>query len=270
MGYKRLKLSNKISLIQETGVAHFMRCNIWHVKGRDFDLVIDTGMGLDPLKQWIMQDTDRPLKALVTHCHFDHAGCLHEFDVRMGHRAESDILASPTNNAVVYAGAWTRIAIVDKQQHPDYSPQTYSIKAAPLTHYLDEGDVIDLGDSVYQILHLPGHSPGSIGLWDKTNKVLFSGDALYNGQLLDSLYHSNKEIYLNTLERIESLGAKVFHGGHEPSFDARRMKQIIAGYRQGRNTLGNIEQWFEESKNNLGDMFADQDWSAATTLTGAL
>ena len=38
-----------VSCIQETGVANFMRCNIWHVQGRDCDLVIDTGMRLNPL-----------------------------------------------------------------------------------------------------------------------------------------------------------------------------------------------------------------------------
>ena len=46
MGLKKIKIDDGISCIQETGVANFMRCNIWHVKGRDFDLIIDTGMGL--------------------------------------------------------------------------------------------------------------------------------------------------------------------------------------------------------------------------------
>jgi len=73
MGFKRFAISDNISLIQETGVANFMRCNIWHVTGRDYDLVIDTGMGLDSLKQWIMQYTSRPIKAIVTHSHFDHS-----------------------------------------------------------------------------------------------------------------------------------------------------------------------------------------------------
>jgi len=185
MPYQCLKLSDDITLVQETGVANFMRCNIWHVKGRTFDLVIDTGMGLDSLKQWIIRQTNRPIKAVVTHCHFDHSGCLHEFDERFGHRAEADILANPTNKSVVYDGAWTKIAIVDTAQHPLYSAKTFSVKAAPLTGYLDEGDIIDTGNNAYQILHLPGHSPGSIGLWDRTNHVLFSGDALYDNTLGD-------------------------------------------------------------------------------------
>ena len=46
MPFKTFQISDGVSLIQETGVANFMRCNIWHIKGRDFDLVVDTGMGL--------------------------------------------------------------------------------------------------------------------------------------------------------------------------------------------------------------------------------
>ena len=44
MSYKTFQISDGISLIQETHVANFMRCNIWHIKGQEFDLIIDTGM----------------------------------------------------------------------------------------------------------------------------------------------------------------------------------------------------------------------------------
>lgn len=261
MPYKRFRINDRISLIQETGVANFMRCNIWHVRGRDYDLVIDTGMGLDPLKSWIMQDTQKPIKAVVTHSHFDHSGCLHEFDVRLGHRDEANILAHPENSKVLYDGAWTRLAIVDLKQHPQYSAETYEIKAAPLTGLLDEGDVIDLGDHAYQVLHLPGHSPGSIGLWDISERVLFSGDALYDGELLDDLYHSNKQHYIATLERILALNVDTFHAGHFPSFGKERMRELIDCYLAGGNTLTDVEAWYENNIVSSADAFADQDWT---------
>lgn len=260
MPYKRFRLSDDITLIQETGVANFMRCNIWHVRGRDFDLIIDTGMGLDSLKQWIMTDTNKPLKALVTHSHFDHAGCLHEFDVRLGHQSEADILAYPVNKLVVYDGAWKRINIVDPLQHPHYRPETYSITPAPLTGYLDEGDVIDLGNKAYQVLHLPGHSPGSIGLWDVKSKILFSGDVLYDGVFLDSLYHSNKTDYLQSLARLAQIDVEVIHAGHYPSFGKAKMLQLIDSYKQGKNDLSDVEAWYH-SQCQLDAMFTDQDWS---------
>ena len=94
--YDATPMSDGISRIQERHVADWLRCNIWHVRGRDRDLIIDTGMGLRPLKAEIASLTERPVTAIVTHCHFDHSGGLHEFANRCGHRAEADIIASPT------------------------------------------------------------------------------------------------------------------------------------------------------------------------------
>lgn len=255
------RVADGITLIQERGVANFMRCNIWHVRGRDCDLVIDTGMGLSPLKAHISGQTEKPLKAIVTHCHFDHSGGLHEFDCRLGHAAEADILANPANKAVVYSGDWPKIEIVDTTLHTGFSPATYSITPAPLTGYLDEGDVLDLGDRAFQVLHVPGHSPGSIALWDIKSKTLFSGDAVYDGELLDNLYHSDPSIYRKTLERLLELDAEVFHAGHFPSFGKNRLKEMIDEYLSGTNTITDVRAWYEGEKLRNPDIFADQDWS---------
>ena len=263
MPFTTLRLTDRISLIQETGVANFMRCNIWHVRGRDFDLVIDTGMGVSPLKEWIVRESDRPLKAIVTHCHFDHSAGLHEFDCRLGHRAEAHVLANPTNPDVVYSGAWTEIDVIDPRQHPDFHREYFHVTPAPLTGYLDEGDIIDLGDTAYQILHLPGHSPGSIGLWDVKSKTLFSGDALYDGELLDELYHSEKATYRKTLERIASLGAEAFHAGHYPSFGKERMQEVVDSYLDGSMEATYVKSWYEAECAASADIYAPQDWSCA-------
>ena len=52
---------------------------------------------------------------------------------------------------------------------------------------VEEGDIVDIGNRHFEVLHLPGHSPGSIGLWEASTGTLFSGDALYDGPLLDQL-----------------------------------------------------------------------------------
>lgn len=263
MPFLTRRLSDRVSLIQETGVARFMRCNIWHVRGRDFDLVIDTGMGLSPLKDWVRRESDRPLKAIVTHCHFDHSGGLHEFDCRLGHPAEADILAAPEPGRVVYTKDWAAIEIVDPRAHPDFRPETYRITPAPLTGYLDEGDVIDLGDCAYQVLHVPGHSPGSIALWDARSRTVFSGDALYDGALLDNLYHSDPETYRATLSRLAGLGAEVFHAGHFPSFGAARMHDIIRRYLAGNNTITDVAAWYAQECAASPGIYDPQDWSQA-------
>jgi glyoxylase-like metal-dependent hydrolase (beta-lactamase superfamily II) len=260
MSLMKIKIDEDISCIQETGVANFMRCNIWHVKGRDFDLIIDTGMGLNPLKEWVMKETNRPIKAIGTHSHFDHSGSLHEFSCRLGHRAEAEAFALGGRSKTMYQGGWTKLEIVNPNEHPEFSTQTFSVKPAPLTGYLDEGDVLDLGDKAFQILHLPGHSPGSIGLYDIKKKILFSGDAIYNGELLDTHPHSDKKVYHKTLERLQKLDAEIIHAGHEPSFGRNQMKKIINKYLTGNNSMSDPVTWFNKISKSGVDHYSNQSW----------
>jgi hydroxyacylglutathione hydrolase len=49
--------------------------------------------------------------------------------------------------------------------------------------YLDEGDVVRMGDDALHVLFTPGHSPGSISFYSRENKVLISGDVLFHGSV---------------------------------------------------------------------------------------
>ena len=62
-----------------------------------------------------------------------------------------------------------------------------------------EGDVVETGDREFEVLHLPGHSPGSIALWERSSGSLFSGDAIYDGVIVDNLPGSDVEIYRETM-----------------------------------------------------------------------
>ena len=61
-----------------------------------------------------MCQTDRPLKAIGTHSHFDHfdhfdhSGSMHEFSCRLGHHAEADAFASGGRHKVMYQGGWKK------------------------------------------------------------------------------------------------------------------------------------------------------------------
>jgi glyoxylase-like metal-dependent hydrolase (beta-lactamase superfamily II) len=95
---------------------------------------------------------------------------------------------------------------------------------------LEEGEIIDLGDRNFEVLHLPGHTPGSIGLYERASETLFSGDAIYDGPLVDMLPESDIVAYAKTLKRLRELPVRAVHGGHEPSFDGDRLIEIIDDY----------------------------------------
>ena len=68
-------------------------------------------------------------------------------------------------------------------------------QAAPATRLLWDGDMVDLGDRQFEVIHTPGHSPGGIALWEAATGVLFSGDIVYDGPLIEDTYHSNAADY---------------------------------------------------------------------------
>lgn len=247
------RLADDITLIAETGVAPWLRCNIWHVRGRDRDLVIDTGMGLTPLKAEVARLSDRPLTAVITHSHFDHAAGLHEFDDRRGHPLEDPVMKIDGPAASVLSPAWTAAQMIDPRVYPEFRPKEYVVRAAPLTGHLDEGDVIDLGDRAFNVLHLPGHSQGSIGLWEPATATLFSGDAIYDGGMLDQLPDSDPQILRASHERMCALQPEVVHGGHFASFGAERLSELVAEYRAGGLRIDDFDAWMAEQR-------ASADW----------
>ena len=74
------RVSDTLTLVTEPHVHPLLRCNVWHVQGRDRDLVVDTALGLRPLRQFVERELDGGLLAVATHTHGDHVGGMHEFD----------------------------------------------------------------------------------------------------------------------------------------------------------------------------------------------
>lgn len=105
---------------------------------------------------------------------------------------------------------------------------------------MDEGEIIDLGDKQFRVLHLPGHSHGSIGLLDESAGVLFSGDVIYIGGLVDNLPCSSQVLYRQTMQRLIELDVQCIHGGHGAVMSSEQMKAIARQYLQGTSAKATI------------------------------
>ena len=227
--YRLQTMGDGVTLIDEPFIHDFYRCNVWHVRGRDRDMLVDSGMGVLSLREWVPLVTERALTAVASHTHFDHIGCHHEFDDRCVHRAEADILAAPTRAATL-AEPYVTDDIFDRLPPLPYQSATYAVKAAPATRLLEDGDVMDLGDRHFEVIHTPGHSPGGIALWEAATGILFSGDIVYDGPLIEDTYHSDAGDYYRSMVRLYDLPVRIVHGGHYPSYDGARHRQIIRAW----------------------------------------
>lgn len=227
--YSVRRLDDDVTYICEPHIQEFYRCNIWHVRGRDRDMLVDSGMGVVSLREWVPLVTERELIAVASHTHFDHIGCHHEFECRAVHSAEADLLADPTRENTL-ADPYVTDDIFDALPPEPYCSKCYSVKRAPATRLLEDGDMMDLGDRQFEVIHTPGHSPGGIALYEKATEILFSGDILYDGPLIEDTYHSNADHYLASMERLLTLKVRLVHGGHFPSFSGERYRELITDW----------------------------------------
>jgi glyoxylase-like metal-dependent hydrolase (beta-lactamase superfamily II) len=124
------------------------------------------------------------------------------------------------------------------RQPQGWDTARYGILPAPAGRLLDHGDVVDLGDRAFEVIHTPGHSPGGIALYENRTGILLSGDIIYDGPLIDDVYHSDISDYMATLMRLRDLDVSVVHGGHFPSFGKVRYRQLVDEYLAQKRQAG--------------------------------
>lgn len=131
---------------------------IYLLVGDECGILIDSGMGFQNLRNYIKTLTDKPVQSVaVTHGHCDHAGGCGWF--------ETAYLSKNTEEEMRLF--FDKIDITGKRD--DFA-----------VLYVDEGDVIDLGNREIEVFTLEGHAHGSLAFLDKREKILFTGDNIGN------------------------------------------------------------------------------------------
>ena len=246
--YRATRIDADTTLIIEPHIHVLEQANLWLVEGRDRDMILDTGMGVVPLKPFLdtlRRDPGKPIICISSHTHIDHIGGVHEFDTRLVHPLEADEMARPSGLHSLFKrdmpeqllqtfldAGYPPIGemLIEALPYAGYDPETYCLRGAPATGLLSEGDTVDLGSHLYEVWHLPGHSPGGIGLFERATGVLFAADAIYDGPLIYDGPGMSVAAYRETFAKLRSLPVTWVHGGHDPSFDRARMLDIMDSY----------------------------------------
>ncbi|MEA2156557.1 MAG: hypothetical protein QOE11_2697 [Solirubrobacteraceae bacterium] len=186
--------------------------------------LIDTGMGVHPIRPVVEALTDRPVLVVNSHHHMDHVGGNHEFEEIAIHEAGAARLAAGASleimpayaeyaeRAVAAFGAYEDAdrrffhQLSDDRRlrplPPGFSARTWSIPATRATQLLRDGDEIDLGGRALRVIHAPGHSSDGIVLELAGEGVLFGGDTVNTGAVYLQTPDSDVAVYADVMERL--------------------------------------------------------------------
>ncbi|MEU1689129.1 MBL fold metallo-hydrolase [Micromonospora sp. NPDC005707] len=243
--YTQTDVGSDVIRISEPHANELVSANFWWLRGDDRDIVVDAGLGVVALREAIPGLFEREPMVVLTHAHLDHVGGAPEFDDRAAHPAEAGVLAAGVPASLYGAELFDKLGIdaagepvpavmIDVLPDPGYDPATYRVEPMALNRRLDDGDRIDLGGRALTVLHLPGHTPGSIALFEERTGTLYSGDVVYEGALIDNLPNSDVAAYRRSMEFLADLDVSVVHPGHGHSFDRTRLRQLAETYLRGK------------------------------------
>jgi glyoxylase-like metal-dependent hydrolase (beta-lactamase superfamily II) len=179
------------------------------IEGEERAILFDSGSGRRDIVPVVDALAELPVTVTFSHPHFDHVGN-HESFERVA------MFDHPTLRSRVLDGYFTP----SLGQHLKLGRPSFQVD-----EWWATGDVIDLGRRELEVLHVPGHSPESMGLLDRERGQLFLGDYLYNFELyVDDLgqYLDSSEALLSATE-----GSETLFGAHGvPRMPYGRLEQL--------------------------------------------
>lgn len=141
-------------------------------------ILIDTGVGYSDLPEIIRQLTDLPVEVVNTHGHVDHIGGNHFFGLIWLHERDQEIFKKHTD-----ASYTLNLLTEGKPDHmkpmlKEVMKDILHVDPSGTYHYFGDGTVFHLGGRDVEVIPTPGHTPGSVCLLDRENRLLFSGDTI--------------------------------------------------------------------------------------------
>ena len=172
------RISENMICFEQSGVRSFLFLSEKEA------LLVDSLNGGD-LLSLVRKHTDKPVKLILTHSDGDHTGCAAQFGTVCLHPAE-------------FARLETKLELC-----PELIP-------------LQEGDVLDIGTFRFEVLLIPGHTPGSIALLEREKRFIVGGDTVQTGPVYMFGDGRSLTAYLSSLRRLKELSQDMdfFYSSH--------------------------------------------------------
>ena len=137
-------------------------------------MLVDTGFGTGDIKACVESLTNMPVMLVNSHTDHDHIGGNAAFDAAYMHPSEFASYEARAGNSSIARPLW-------------------------------EGDKIDLGGRTFEVFLIPGHTPGSIALLDRENRIIITGDTVASTPVFIFGENRNISALIESLKKLEAM-----------------------------------------------------------------
>ena len=185
-------------MILEKLVVGFNQANCYVFGDEKEQIIIDPGADYKTIKSFIDKHSFNVIAIVNTHGHADHIGANKNFSLPVWiHEADAEFLAEPKKNLSVIFGL--------------------AIRSQPASRILKDKDIIKVGGLELEVIHTPGHTPGSICL--KHDNIVFTGDTLFREGIGRTYfpYGSEEKLLKSIKAKLLSYDNVTIYPGHGPT-----------------------------------------------------
>ncbi|NAS29948.1 MBL fold metallo-hydrolase [Flavobacteriaceae bacterium R38] len=208
------------------------------ILGEEKALLFDTGMGLSSIATVVKEITNLPVTVINSHTHYDHIGGNYEFNTILARNTSytQNRAKNGMNHDVVKHEVSKEAFCAEKL--PELDTLNYRIRSFVISDFIEDGNLIDLGNRKVKIVSVPGHTPDAIALLDEENGYLWTGDTFYEAPIWLFDDETNLEDYKNSIDRLASLSSKldkVFPAHNKPIAKPIRLVELVDAFEQVLN-----------------------------------
>lgn len=221
--FKIKKIYKNIYLIEEKWFEE--HANLYLVKDKNFNLLIDCGLGIYNLKKFLNNKGFKKIKAVLTHSHFDHAFGLKHF-------TPEEVFI--TNKMRDNLNKKELLGLEYFDQHDLDASTTLKAKDSLLGNIFSKNyKKVGIGLANFKIIKTPGHTDDSVIYYDKKQKIIITGDTLYDGKIYNNFINSNNKKFKKTLQNIAKLDFKLVLPGHGKIMNKKEALKVLNKWETG-------------------------------------
>lgn len=242
----------------------------------DRNLIIDTGFNREECRQALMSALDElnidldKTDLFITHLHSDHSGLAAELN-REGMKVYIGEIDGKIINDMTDESYWEKFNGYNKLFDLDKYDMSYKTNPGyryapkhPLKYEpLKEGDRLTVGEYSFEIIDIPGHTLGHIGLYDKDHKIFFGGDHVLNRITPNISFRGFEynilDTYLKSLKKVQEMDIDYIFSSHRKIVESHR-ERIDELYNHHEDRLREVTYIINEDEKTVSEVASKMHW----------